>query len=342
MTVANKPRAAVIGCGAISASHLRFLSTSTDVDLAAVCDVSPSVGRYAVEAFGAPESFTDASEMLSKVAPDVVHVLTPPASHRPLIELALNAGAHVYCEKPITFTVADLEDVQTLARERTLRCIEGHNYRFNNQVRKLDSLIASGALGEIHWVGLDLAVPLAQSDLGAPGGALHDYITHATYLALHFLGDRGFDDVRARWALVGDHSRARYDDLTAFVGAGKACASIRISGRPRPFCFRINLRGTAGAAETDLFQPYLRVDGEDPDAPLRALTDQAANGARLLAGTARNFCEKVLQHSPLHGLERLLGLFYQSVVTGGPSPVTDEQVMTTSRLIETIIAEASS
>jgi predicted dehydrogenase len=332
----------VIGCGAISASHLRFLHASAGVDLVAVCDASPSVGRYAVEAFGVPESFTDAGEMLAKVAPEVVHVLTPPASHRPLIELALNSGAHVYCEKPITFSASELEGVQGLARERALRCIEGHNYRFNNQVRKLDSLIASGALGEVHWVGLDLAVPMAESDLGAPGGALHDYITHATYLALHFLGDRGFDDVRARWALVGDDPRVRYDDLTAVVSTGRACASIRISGRPRPFCFRINVRGTAGAAETDLFQPYLRVEGEDPDAQLRPLFDQAANGARLIAGTARNFCEKVLQHSPLHGLERLLGLFYESVVTGGPSPVTEEQVMATSRLIDAIVGQAGS
>ena len=182
---------------------------------------------------------------------------------------------------------------------------------------------------------------MAGSDLGAPAGALHDYITHATYLALHFLGDRGFDDVRARWALVGDDSRARYDDLTAVVGAGAACRWIRISGRPRPFCF-INVRGTAGAGSTDLFQPYLRIDGEDPGAPLRALTDQAANGARLIAGTAPISVEKVLQQSPLHGLERLLGLFYESVVTGAPSPVTDEQVMATSRLIDAIIAEASS
>ena len=342
MTVASRPRAAVIGCGAISASHLRFLNASTDVDLVAVCDASPSVGRYAVEAFGAPQSFTDAEEMLAKASPEVVHVLTPPATHQALIELALKAGAHVYCEKPITFTAAELEHVQRLARERALRCIEGHNYRFNNQIRKLDSLISSGALGEIHWVGLDLAVPMPDSDLGAPGGALHDYITHASYLALHYLGDRSFDDVRARWALVGDDPGPRYNDLTAVVGAGKACASIRISGSPRPFCFRINLRGTAGGAETDLFQPYLHVEREDRDAPLRPLTDQAANGARLIAASGRNFCEKVLQHSPLHGLERLLGLFYESIATGGPSPVTDGQVMATSRLIDAIVAEASS
>lgn len=340
MTVTSRPRAAVIGCGAISASHLNFLNASPEVDLVAVCDASPSVGRYAVEAFGVPRSFTDAEEMLAKASPEVVHVLTPPGSHRPLIELALSAGAHVYCEKPITFSAPELEHLQALAGARALRCIEGHNYRFNNQIRKLDSLIAAGALGDIHWVGLDLAVPMADSDLGAPGGALHDYLTHVSYLALHFLGAQSFDDVRARWALVGDDPRPRYNDLVAVIGAGRASASIRISGSPRPFCFRITLRGGAGAAETDLFQPYLRLETEDPGAPLRPLTDQAANGARLITASARNFCEKVLQYSPLHGLERLLGLFYESIVTGGPSPITDAEVMATSRLIDAIIAEA--
>jgi predicted dehydrogenase len=89
MTVASRPRAAVIGCGAISESHLRFLNTRPGIDLVAVCDVSPSAGRYAVEAFGASHSFTDAEEMLAKASPEVVHVLTPPASHRSLIDLAL-------------------------------------------------------------------------------------------------------------------------------------------------------------------------------------------------------------------------------------------------------------
>jgi predicted dehydrogenase len=334
-------RAAVIGCGAISASHLRFLSTSDRTDLVGVCDVSPSVGRYAVEAFGAPESFTDASEMLAKAAPEVVHVLTPPASHRPLTELALNAGAHVYCEKPITFTAEDLDHVQALARDRGLRCVEGHNYRFNDQIRRLDALLATGALGDIHWVGVDLAVPMPESDLGAPAGALHDYVTHPSYLALHFLGDRNFDALCARWSCAGVDPGLRYDDLSAIVSADSATASIRISGSPRPMCFRITLRGTAGAAETDLFQPYLRVEIEDPNAPLRPLADHAANGARLLAATARNFRVKILQRTPLHGLERLLSLFYESIATGGPSPVTDEQVMATSRLIDAMVAEAA-
>jgi predicted dehydrogenase len=308
-------RAAVIGCGAISASHLSFLSRTDLADLVAVCDVSPSLGRYAVDAFGANESFTDVDEMLSKAAPDVVHVLTPPASHRMLATLALSAGSHIYCEKPITFTAAELEQLQTLARDRGVRCIEGHNYRFNDQIRELDTLLQAGTLGKIHWVGVDLAVPMPETDLDAPAGALHDYVTHASYLALHFLGDRRIDDVRARWSLTGPNPALRYDDLAAVVGAGDACASIRISGRPRPFCFRITLRGTAGALETDLFQPYIRIEQDNPGAPLRPLADQAANGLRLLGATGRNFREKVLQHTPLHGLERLLRLFYESLAS---------------------------
>src|SRR6476469_6120713 len=83
---ARRLRAAVIGTGKISEEHLRFLSASPAVQLAGVCDLSPSLANYAVDRFPSPggrraTAFTDSARMLDELRPDVVHVLTPAHTH---------------------------------------------------------------------------------------------------------------------------------------------------------------------------------------------------------------------------------------------------------------------
>src|ERR1019366_148104 len=106
MTVASTTplRAAVIGTGKVSEEHLRFLTADARVALAAVCDLSPSLARYAAQRFGAQRAFTNSTEMFAEARPDVVHVLTPPNTHAKLVREALNAGSHVIVEKPVAPT----------------------------------------------------------------------------------------------------------------------------------------------------------------------------------------------------------------------------------------------
>lgn len=336
----SRIRVAVVGCGAISQEHFRYLGNSELVDLAAVCDVSPSAGRYAVDRFGATMAYTDAATMLAEARPEAVHILTPPGSHRALVEQCLRADAHVICEKPITFTSDELVPLLSLAGERGRWLLENHNYRFNDQTVALDGYRTSGALGAVHSVDVVMSVPMPDSDLGAPAGAVHDYITHASYLVLHLLGDRDVDDVRARWRLTGPGRAARYDDLAALIGVGDSHATIRISGVPRPMAFRVVVRGSKGAVETDMFQPYLRADLERGDAQLGPLVNHAANGFGLLKATARNLGNKILQKGAYHGLDRFLAMFYEALATGGPPPVTEAQLVRSSKLIDALVAEA--
>src|SRR5687768_7536450 len=91
-------RAGVIGSGKISEEHLKFLSTSPRANLVGVCDLSPSLAKFALERFGhsgTTLAFTDHRQMLAEKRPAIVHVLTPPQSHVTLVAECLRAGAHV-------------------------------------------------------------------------------------------------------------------------------------------------------------------------------------------------------------------------------------------------------
>jgi predicted dehydrogenase len=94
----------LIGAGQIARQHLACLKETPDIEVSAVCDVSPAVAESAAERFAIPSWFTDHRAMLDRVRPEVVHITTPPTSHFKLALDALDLDAH----RPRTFE----EDLQ--------------------------------------------------------------------------------------------------------------------------------------------------------------------------------------------------------------------------------------
>lgn len=333
-------KTALIGCGAIAHEHYRYLQQSPLTKVVAVCDRSPAAGRYFRERFGVPTSFTDASEMLDTVKPDVVHVLTPPSTHADLVVSSLAAGAHVFCEKPIALSLAALAQIEEAARRADRYYAENHNYRFNDPIRRLDALITANRLGAVRQVDLLLAVPMADSDLGSPAGAVHDYLTHAAYLALHFMDAKApAEVVGADWALIDGPAGARYSEMSALVRCGDTRASIRISGSIRPMAFRVAVRGTKGMAEAELFQPYVRQEFQHDSGQFGPLLDLGGNGLRQVRSAAGNLRDKIRQHGAYVGLVNLLGQFYEAIQAGRTPPVSATQIRRSAQLIEDLIAK---
>ncbi len=96
-------RVGVIGVNGIGQAHLWALRTGETATLAAVCDVDATRAEKAGADHEVP-SFTDARAMGASGVCDAVVVATPPGTHGELVRGALDAGLHVYCEKPFTPT----------------------------------------------------------------------------------------------------------------------------------------------------------------------------------------------------------------------------------------------
>jgi hypothetical protein len=174
-----------------------------------------------------------------------------------------------------------------------------------------------------------------------PAGVIHEFITHLSYLALRFLPD--FDRVTALWSKHGDDTIFKYDDLDALVVGGAVHARIRFTSHAAPDCFTLTVRGTKGWAETDLFQPHVRlVVPRKGGAQLSPLVNQFANGAGLMTASMRNFKNKVLQKTPYEGLRTFLDKTYDALRSGNEPPVTFEDMDRAGRLIEALVARASS
>jgi len=129
-------RAGIVGLGAISFEHIEKLKVVDGVEIAGICDLDPLVGSAVAERYGIGPVFTDFGELLAEARPDAVHVLTPPASHRPLVLQALDAGAHVLVEKPIATTWDEYAEMRDAAAGAGLRLVENYNWRLSRPVRR--------------------------------------------------------------------------------------------------------------------------------------------------------------------------------------------------------------
>jgi predicted dehydrogenase len=117
-----------------------------------LCDVSPELR----ERYGAryPQARVTASfdELLADRELDAVAIATPVVTHHELAHRALEAGKHVFVEKPPALAAADAEELCTLAEDRGLTLLPGHLLLYHAAVVKLKELVDAGDLGAIRYV----------------------------------------------------------------------------------------------------------------------------------------------------------------------------------------------
>ena len=111
----------LIGCGSFGMFCLEQYRSMPELRVVAAADVNAAAARAAGERFGIDVCET-AAELLGRDDIDVVHVATPPWTHRKLTEQALAAGKHVLCEKPLATTLEDARKV-ALAAEKAERLL---------------------------------------------------------------------------------------------------------------------------------------------------------------------------------------------------------------------------
>src|SRR5512135_3571612 len=102
----EKLRFAVIGVGIMGSSHVRDISHSEDIALAAICDIDPQRAKAADEANGVP-AYTDYQEMITKEKLDGVIIATPHYFHTPIAIYAMQHGVNVLTEKAEAVHVKD-------------------------------------------------------------------------------------------------------------------------------------------------------------------------------------------------------------------------------------------
>jgi predicted dehydrogenase len=142
-------RIGVLGCGPIAqAAHFESATKARNAELYAVCDVAEDLLHRMAVTHGARKTFTDYEDMLADPDLDAVIIATSDAFHVAASKLALQAGKHVLCEKPVGVSV---EEVESLARavEESGRVLQvGHMKRFDAGLQSAKTFI-DAEMGEM-------------------------------------------------------------------------------------------------------------------------------------------------------------------------------------------------
>ena len=141
-----------IGCGYWGPNLVRNFMSLKGVHLAAVCDRDPTRLAYINGCYPEVATCSDLANVLDRPEIDAVSLATPAATHYELGMQCLEAGKHLFVEKPLALSVAHCEELIGAADCRGLTLMVGHVFRYNGAVNKVKQYIDAGDLGEIYYV----------------------------------------------------------------------------------------------------------------------------------------------------------------------------------------------
>lgn len=149
--------AATIGSGMIAnEGHIpAFLAMGDRIDLRAVCGRNPVTAAATAKRFDIPGCYTSAETMLAEVQPDLVAICTPNQSHATYVAMALEAGCHVICEKPVGLDSREVKKLYALAEGKNRILVACQSLRFQPEWFQAKKCIRDGVLGEIVSVRFD-------------------------------------------------------------------------------------------------------------------------------------------------------------------------------------------
>jgi predicted dehydrogenase len=145
-------RIGVIGLGYWGPNLARNIAELPGAELAWICDQRTDRLALVGARYPAASRTTEVDDVLDDDTVDAVVIATPVTSHHPLTVAALNAGKHVFVEKPLAASAEEAAALIDLAGELGLTLMPGHTFLYSPPVRLIHKLINSGVLGELYFI----------------------------------------------------------------------------------------------------------------------------------------------------------------------------------------------
>jgi predicted dehydrogenase/kynurenine formamidase len=140
-------RGLCIGAGYFSQFHFDAWRRMDDVQIVGVCDLDEAKARAAAEPLGNAATYTNAATAIAELKPDFVDIITRPATHLPIVELAAGDGRAIICQKPLADDFPAARAIVETARQRGSRLMVHENFRFQPWYREIKRLVGGGAIG---------------------------------------------------------------------------------------------------------------------------------------------------------------------------------------------------
>jgi predicted dehydrogenase len=145
-------RVAVVGLGYWGPNLVRNLHEVEDAEVAWICDLDTDALEVIGRRYPAVKRTTRIEDVLGDDSVDAVAIATPVTTHSPLATAALEAGKHVFVEKPLAASSQEATALIELADQKGLILMPGHTFLYSPAVNMVAEMIRSGELGEIYFI----------------------------------------------------------------------------------------------------------------------------------------------------------------------------------------------
>jgi len=352
-------KVAIVGCGKIADSHASQIQRIKGCEIVGVCDREPLMAQQLYERFPIKAYFSDVAELLAQARPDVVHITTPPQSHFEIAKQCLEAGCHVYVEKPFTVCADEAQALIELAERKDLKVTVGHDEQFSHAARRMRALVQNGFLGrgpvhiECHYCYELGDNPYAGALLGdkkhwlrrLPGKLLHNVISHGIARVAEFLTTESPEVIAYGFIsplLKKMGETEIIDELRVIIGEQeRTTAYFTFSSQMRPSIHQLRVYGTKAGFILDqdhetvvtLGGVRLKSYAEKFVPPIVLAKQYLANaGANMRRFLASDFHMKA-------GMKYLIQSFYESITKNTPVPIAYREILLTARIMDSIFAQ---
>lgn len=352
-------RVGLIGCGKIADQHVLAIRRIANCEIVALCDREILMAQQLGERYGIPACFADAAEMFARASLDVVHISTPPQGHHPLAKLALEAGCHVYLEKPFTITAEEAEDLIALAQRRGRLITAGHNLQFTREMLAMRELVSTGYLGgrpvhlESHFSYTLEDTSYVGPILGnrnhwvrlLPGQLFHNIISHGIAKLAEFL-DSDIAEISAS-AHQSDRLRAMggaeiKDELRVHLrDRHGTTAYFWFSTQSKPSVNQLRIFGPAHSLVVDHGTGSLvRLMNRPAKSYLTFILPPFRLGREHVRNAWRNLWQ-ILRRELYQdaGMKELVERFYDAIRRHAPPPIPYREILLTAHLMDQVFAQ---
>jgi myo-inositol 2-dehydrogenase / D-chiro-inositol 1-dehydrogenase len=283
--VADKLNIGVIGAGRIGRVHAENLAHRIPcANTLAIADISGEAARQVAESCHVPLITDDYREVLRNQDIDAVVICSSTDTHARFIIEAADAGKHIFCEKPIAHSLAEIDCALDAVSRAGVKFQVGFNRRFDANYRRVRQAVTSGEIGEpwlLHIVSRDPAPPPI-SYVKVSGGMFMDMTIHDFDMARYLMGCE-VEEVYTQAAVCVDPAIGAAGDVdTAVIVMKFANGAIGTIDNCRRAAYgydqRAELLGSKGAISTENNYPNSAVisDGQGVrrDLPLNFFMDR--------------------------------------------------------------------
>lgn len=353
-----KLRIALVGCGQIADGHVSEIAKIKTAVMVAVCDSEPIMAEQLAMRFSIPKWYDNFENMLTVEKPDVVHICTPPSSHALLAKLSVDAGCHVYIEKPFALNYEETDELINYIEAKGKKFTIGHNSEFDPPSVDMRNLVVRGDLGDVvhveSWFGYSLSGSFGKAIMSSPdhwvhrlpGKLFHNNINHMLNKVTEYVHDEKPYVHAISWkaggaTTYGDVRDDICDELRVLIKGKSVSSYATFTSSVKPVAQFVRVYGTKTCMTLDYVSRTVVADNgaQYPSAIGRLLAGYAKSWSYFKASltNTKRFIKN--EYHYFSGLHLLISKFYSSIIENTPQPVSSAKIRQIAWIMDDIFSQ---